>query len=502
MRPLGLLVVIVGLAFPVANAQEPDAPEGAPIASVEVSGFSVNQLSPGLRQAIDALVRGPLSQARVVELASRIEAEQPELVVAVRSVLRPDGEARVIFLVARISDDRDIASNINARYTVDSVEISGVEDSAVSQELRRHAGAGRRAPRSRRGRAAPRTARSRAARVHREATGSPGTPVGPRPRDLRRQRARDAPLDPLRAVEVEAWSITPRWVGAASWTSRWGGRDNRLTLGLVGDNDDDLIEEYSGYRVRLESRKVATERLGLSLEFAELRQSWRDATLSAAALNPQIAAVYRERRTIEPMVTVAFSPHVRVSYGASVTELESLFRSSGSQMASTANFSIGYDQRWELASGATEAVEASYELRAATTALESDLDYKRHLGRAQFRFSSGSNTVIASIALGRISGSAPLFERFSLGDSSTLRGWNKFDVAVAGGNRMAYHSLEYRHDSLAFFFDLGSVWDEGTDSRLRLATGVGFHGENAFVTMGFPLNADDLSAQFMAGVRF
>jgi hypothetical protein len=322
----------------------------------------------------------------------------------------------------------------------------------------------------------------------------------------------------VRVIFVVSELETPRWIPFAPSRSKlvyhstlgWsgvldipmGGRDNRLTLGLVGDNDDDLIEEYSGYRVRLESRKVATERLGLSLEFAELRQSWRDATLSAAALNPQIAAVYRERRTIEPMVTVAFSPHVRVSYGASVTELESLFRSSGSQMASTANFSIGYDQRWELASGATEAVEASYELRAATTALESDLDYKRHLGRAQFRFSSGSNTVIASVALGRISGSAPLFERFSLGDSSTLRGWNKFDVAVAGGNRMAYHSLEYRHDSLAFFFDLGSVWDEGTDSRLRLATGVGFHGENAFVTMGFPLNADDLSAQFMAGVRF
>ena len=502
MRPLGLLVVIVGLAFPVANAQEPDAPEGAPIASVEVSGFSVNQLSPGLRQAIDALVRGPLSQARVVELASRIEAEQPELVVAVRSVLRPDGEARVIFLVARISDDRDIASNINARYTVDSVEISGVEDSAVSQELRDDMQA----------LVGERLDPDGAARLHERLEAElPGYTVRRRVRRGRRSAR-------VRVIFVVSELETPRWIPFAPSRSKlvyhstlgWsgvldipmGGRDNRLTLGLVGDNDDDLIEEYSGYRVRLESRKVATERLGLSLEFAELRQSWRDATLSAAALNPQIAAVYRERRTIEPMVTVAFSPHVRVSYGASVTELESLFRSSGSQMASTANFSIGYDQRWELASGATEAVEASYELRAATTALESDLDYKRHLGRAQFRFSSGSNTVIASVALGRISGSAPLFERFSLGDSSTLRGWNKFDVAVAGGNRMAYHSLEYRHDSLAFFFDLGSVWDEGTDSRLRLATGVGFHGENAFVTMGFPLNADDLSAQFMAGVRF
>ena len=29
---------------------------------------------------------------------------------------------------------------------------------------------------------------------------------------------------------------------------------------------------------------------------------------------------------------------------------------------------------------------------------------------------------------GTISGRAPLFERFALGDTRTLRGWNKFDV--------------------------------------------------------------------------
>ena len=50
-----------------------------------------------------------------------------------------------------------------------------------------------------------------------------------------------------------------------------GGRNQRLTLGLVGENDDDLIEEYSGYRLLLESRKVATDRLGLSLEYSEFR---------------------------------------------------------------------------------------------------------------------------------------------------------------------------------------------------------------------------------------
>ncbi len=502
MKTLGLLVVVVGLSLLVANAQEPDAPEDTPIASAEVSGLALNRLSPGLRQAINALVGNRLNHAQIGELASRLEAEQPEFVVAVRNVLRPDGEVRVIFLVARISDDRDIASNINARYAVDSVEISGVPDTAVSQKLRDDMQA----------LVGDRLDPDEADRLRdRLAAELPEY-------NVRRRVSRGRRSARVRVIFVVSEIETPPWINFAASRSKlvyhstlgWsgvldipmGGRDNRLTLGLVGDNDDDLLEEYSGYRVRLESRKVATERLALSIEFAELRQSWREATLSAAALNPQIATVYRERRTIEPMVTVAFSPHVRVSYGASVTELESLFRSSGSQMASTTNFSIGYDQRWELASGATEAVEASYELRDATTVLESDLDYKRHLGRARFRFSGGDNTVIASVALGRITGSAPLFERFSLGDSQTLRGWNRFDVAVAGGDRMVYHSLEFRHDSLAFFFDVGSVWDRGTDARLRLATGVGVHSDNGFLTIGFPLNGTGLGAQFMAGVRF
>ena len=171
-------------------------------------------------------------------------------------------------------------------------------------------------------------------------------------------------------------------------------------------------------------------------------------------------------------------------------------------MASTANLAVRYERRWELEAEATHELEAGYDLRAATTVLESDLDYERHLGLVRYRFDQGSNTVLANFAVGGLSGTTPLFERFSLGDSSTLRGWNKFDVAPAGGDRMVHHSLEYRYQGLAFFFDAGSVWDRGTDGRLRLATGVGFHDENVFLTVGVPLNADDLSAAFMGGVRF
>jgi outer membrane protein assembly factor BamA len=103
---------------------------------------------------------------------------------------------------------------------------------------------------------------------------------------------------------------------------------------------------------------------------------------------------------------------------------------------------------------------------------------------------------------GGIDGAAPLFERFTLGDSRTLRGWNKYDIAPAGGDRVWHTSLEYRYSGFSFFLDSGSVWDNGTDSRVRVAAGFGYHAGPFFMTLGFPLNTDDVRAVFTTGVRF
>ena len=67
---------------------------------------------------------------------------------------------------------------------------------------------------------------------------------------------------------------------------------------------------------------------------------------------------------------------------------------------------------------------------------------------------------------------------------------------------MFHSSVEYRYSHAAVFFDAGSVWDRTTDSKIRYSTGFGVHGDNFFVTLGFPLNADDVSTTFMMGVRF
>ncbi len=74
---------------------------------------------------------------------------------------------------------------------------------------------------------------------------------------------------------------------------------------------------------------------------------------------------------------------------------------------------------------------------------------------------------------GGITGDAPLFERFTLGDSETLRGWNKYDIAPAGGDRVVYSSIEYRYTGLALFLDVGSVWDANAERHVRVSTGFG-----------------------------
>jgi outer membrane protein assembly factor BamA len=140
-------------------------------------------------------------------------------------------------------------------------------------------------------------------------------------------------------------------------------------------------------------------------------------------------------------------------------------------------------------------------VRAGTRELESDLTYTRYLGQGRYGYDLGRHHVHASGMAGGITGHAPLFERFTLGDSAMLVGWDKYDIAPAGGDRVAYSSIEYRYTGLALFLDVGSVWDANTERRVRVSAGFGFHAGPAYLVVGFPLNTDDLRAVFTMGVR-
>lgn len=146
-------------------------------------------------------------------------------------------------------------------------------------------------------------------------------------------------------------------------------------------------------------------------------------------------------------------------------------------------------------------MQASLGMRAGSPMLESDLAYRRYLGQGWYRYAWGKHRVLVSGMAGGTTGEAPLFERFALGDSMTLRGWDKYEIAPAGGDRVVHSSIEYGFRGLGVFLDVGSVWDEATEREVRASTGLKLHAGPAFLTVGVPLNTDNLRAVVSLGLR-
>jgi hypothetical protein len=503
LRLLSALLLSALFVSP-AFAQDDQTIDGATIASVDVSGLGGDRLSDGLRRDLQALKGTALDSDRLRELATRIEGEHPDRVAAVRSVVLADNVVQVVFLVGRISDNPHLAANINVRYVVEEVEVEGLAFERVSAGLRRDLDALE-------GRALDGAEADRI--EERLATEFPDY-------EIDRRIARGSERGRIRLVFDFDRRDSSRWIPFASSRSKivfhehqgWSGavdlpvavHNQRFTLGLVFGNADDLVEEYSGFRFRLESLEVGTERVGLSLELSRLSASWRPQTLAALEADPLLPRPYDDRFTVGPAITFAPVPRLRVSAGLSVSELEPMDEAAaaGSQMASAVTASAAFDREWRAAGDASHGVDASYSIHAGRSALGSDLIYTRHAGDVRYRYEQRPSTLIVSAGFGNVSGAAPLFERFSLGDSSTLRGWNKYDITPAGADRIVFESVEYRYHAVAVFLDGGSIREPEGDSIFRYSTGFGIHTDHAFFTVGFPLNAAEVSATVMLGVRF
>ena len=170
-------------------------------------------------------------------------------------------------------------------------------------------------------------------------------------------------------------------------------------------------------------------------------------------------------------------------------------------MANAAVASIGYDRRWKDDSDAEHHIDASFGVRAGTRDLESDLDYKRYLGQGSYRFDFGRHHVQATGMAGGITGQAPLFERFTLGDSTTLRVGTSTKSRRRAATACSTRRSSIAIPGFALFLDIGSVWDAGTERQVRVSTGFGFHAGPAFLVVGFPLNTDNLTAVVSLGLR-
>lgn len=502
MKRLLLCGVLIVLAATPVSAQETDVPAGTAIASAQVSGLDLKRLSPGLQEEIGKLAGTGLDRERLRVIAARIEAEHPRYVAAVRATQDPAGDLRVVFVVARIRDEGDREVNINERYIVEHVEVRGIDDRDLSEELRAEI-------QTLVGLRLDSDVAERVETHLREALPD---------HEVRRAITRGTQQGQIRVAFIVDKGEPLRWLHFERTNPEfvyhsdqgWGGyfelamssSNFRLSPIIAIDQGDDLVEEYSGFGVRFETRKLGTERLGASIEWSTFDQTWRDATLSAISLTRDIPPLYETRSTVTPRVRFAVTRALHVGAGVSITELETLNGAGASQMANAALFSIEFGRRWPQAVNDRRTVMADLTVRAGTETLESDLVYTSIVGRGEFRQRWGRHRVLASAMLGSVSGTPPMFERFVLGDSETLRGWDKYDIAPLGTNRMVHATGEYHYRSLFLFLDAGSLWNDGADAQARFSAGGGQMFGPVFWTVGFPLNTDEVRAVFTMGIRF
>ena len=300
------------------------------------------------------------------------------------------------------------------------------------------------------------------------------------------------------------WHSSEGWTAEGQATATIG--NNSVSFGLLS-NGDDLLERYAGYNASFQRRSLGSDKVNFALTFEDYHQEWNRATV-AGATGSEPLFLYRGRRNVQPELTWLVSRDLSFSAGVSMEAMQPETAGAPEKSANSVTGTVRYHRTIE-GSSLNQAVDASYDVRAATRDLASDFGYTRH--RVKARYTAAHNRHKAEVGFegGAILGTAPLFERFALGNTSTLRGWDKFDLDPLGGTRVVDASLAYKYRALRVFYDTGAVWDRGGRVQPKQSLGAGLEGNlgilghNEFLlAFAFPLNQGHLEPTFVAGMNF
>ena len=88
-----------------------------------------------------------------------------------------------------------------------------------------------------------------------------------------------------------------------------------------------------------------------------------------------------------------------------------------------------------------------------------------------------------------------------LGTSTALRGWNKYDLAPLGANRVVHNSVEYRYRFLEAFYDTGAVWNSGERATMHHSLGGGVRLGDLALLVAFPMRHGRPEPVFIAGLN-
>ena len=279
-------------------------------------------------------------------------------------------------------------------------------------------------------------------------------------------------------------------------------KGNRTHLGGLTDSDE-LVERYSGVTGGYE-RTLGGGRIRLGADAAAWRSQWDSSTETAAAAAGD--SLYRSRVRLRPSATIELFKPLTLQLGVSLERLELNSPAARHELSSAVTGTLRFQRRWGLESGLRQRFEAAYGIRSASPSLSSDYTFTRHHAMARYGVRSGHQEILAAFQSGLLNGRAPIDERFVGGNSRILRGWNRFDLAPRGADRMAQASFDYRWHKLRLGYDAGSVWTRSSgDASLRHSVGIGI-ADNLWsglsFMVAFPLREGRVEPIFIAGMNF
>jgi hypothetical protein len=400
------------------------------------------------------------------------------------------------------SPDQDL--NVNTRYTVESVELAGDNPTGISNglsgELKRLVGE----------KLNPAALDDLALRIRHELHVRAVTH-----RLLRGQTPQHVRVVfDVRGTPAKFEASIPKLVyrsdgglsGVAEGTATVGWQ--AFTVGAVSDGDD-LAERYTGILARYEDKRLVSDRIRFRLDFESYHEQWNGATVNAlnqAGAAADTSGIYRTRQNIEPLMTFVLTRgkpgNLNLTLGTSFERFQTQFPAARTESSNAMVTTLRYHRRLEGSDANQQEWDAGYSLRAATSSLGSDFAFARHQGDVQYAYLWGRSQILDDMTVGEITGRAPLYERFMLGDSTMLRGWNRFDIDPLGGSRLVHNSLEYRYRLFDIFYDSGAIWDQGETAVLRHSVGVGVRQNGLYAALAFPLREGHIEPVFMVGMNY
>ncbi len=284
---------------------------------------------------------------------------------------------------------------------------------------------------------------------------------------------------------------------------------NAFTFGIVSDGDE-LTERFAGIVARYENLHAGSDRVHLGFQFESYHEQWNRATLLAIdrpyAFDSEstVPGIYRTRQNYQPVATFVVSKPLSITVGASFEQMG--LQNGGTQSANAMIAGIRYRHAGEPGAASRQDIDAAYSLRAASRGWGSDFSYTRHRLGARYAIARGRQTLSDEVTAGFIAGQAPLFERFVLGTSSLLRGWNRYEIDPLGGNRIVHNSVEYgcriAEGAGQVFYDAGTLFSRGQSSTVRHSLGIGYRQGVFSVALAFPLREGRVDPILMVGMNY